>query len=80
MILTPVNMKESESGNLPDISGMTYSEAVEELEIILGRLRAENCDVDSLVSMTRRATELLEACRNRLVVTEQELSAILDKN
>jgi len=43
------------------------------------RLRAENCDVDSLTAMTRRAAELLDACRKRLTATDAELQTILQQ-
>ena len=55
-----------------------YAEAVAELEAIVAKLRAENCDVDALTALTRRAAELLAACRERLTATDAELQAILD--
>lgn len=61
------------------VEELTYSEAVAELEAITGRLRAENCDVDSLTAMTRRAAELLDACRKRLTATDAELQTILQQ-
>lgn len=58
---------------------MNYSEAVAELEAIVAKLRGDSCDVDSLTAMTRRAAELLEACRRRLTATDTELQAILQQ-
>lgn len=49
-----------------------------ELESIVAKLRGDNCDVDALTAMTRRAAELLAACRARLTATDAELRAILD--
>lgn len=60
------------------VEELTYTEAVAELEAIVAKLRADNCDVDSLTSMTRRAAELLTSCRARLTATDTELRAILD--
>ncbi|MBJ2166494.1 MAG: exodeoxyribonuclease VII small subunit [Muribaculaceae bacterium] len=57
---------------------LTYTEAVAELESIVAKLRGDNCDVDALTAMTRRAAELLAACRARLTATDAELRAILD--
>ena len=57
---------------------LTYTEAVAELESIVAKLRGDNCDVDALTAMTRRAAELLAACRARLTATYAELRAILD--
>ena len=36
---------------------LTYTEAVAELESIVAKLRGDNCDVDALTAMTRRAAE-----------------------
>ena len=52
---------------------LTYTEAVAELESIVAKLRGDNCDVDALTAMTRRAAELLAACRARLTATDAEL-------
>ena len=57
---------------------LTYTEAVAELESIVAKLRGDNCDGDALTAMTRRAAELLAACRARLTATDAELRAILD--
>ena len=57
---------------------LTYTEAVAELESIVAKLRGDNCDVDALTAMTRRAAELLAACRARLTATDAEQRAILD--
>lgn len=55
-----------------------YTEAVAELEAIVARLRSDSCDVDAITAMTRRAAELLAACRARLTATDEELRAILE--
>lgn len=60
------------------VSELTYNEAVAELEAIVAKLRGDNCDVDALTAMTRRAAELLASCRSRLTATDAELRAILD--
>ncbi len=59
------------------IEELTYTEAVAELEAIVAKLRGDNCDVDALTAMTRRAAELLAACRARLTATDTELQTIL---
>ena len=60
------------------VNELTYTEAVGELEAIVAKLRSDNCDVDALTAMTRRAAELLTACRARLTATDTGLRAILD--
>lgn len=56
---------------------LNYSQALAELEKILGELRADNSDIDTLAERTRRAATLLAECRSRLTRTEEELNRIL---
>jgi exodeoxyribonuclease VII small subunit len=56
---------------------LSYNDALNELEQILNALRSDKCDVDSLVALTRRAAELLTACRNKLTTTDQQLRDLL---
>ncbi len=60
------------------VAELTYAESVAELESILRMMQSDNCDIDLLAAYTRRATELLKACRERLTLTEEELRSILD--
>lgn len=55
----------------------TYEKAIAELESILKAMQSDQCDIDKLAAMTRRATELIAACRARLTTTEEELRQIL---
>ena len=59
------------------ISELTYAQSVSELESILRMMQSDPCDIDHLAAYTRRATELLKACRTRLTTTEEELRDIL---
>lgn len=56
---------------------LTYEKAVAELEAILKDMQSEQCDIDKLAAKTRRATELIAACRSKLTATEAELRQIL---
>lgn len=60
-----------------NVKDMTYRQAVNELDAILREMQSENCDIDKLSAMTRRATELITECRNRLTATDEELRNIL---
>lgn len=40
-------------------------------------MQSDDCDIDKLAALTRRATELIAECRSRLVATDEELRAIL---
>lgn len=57
---------------------MNYNEAINELNTILQELQSDRCDIDTMVAKTRRASELINLCRNRLTATEEELKAVLD--
>ncbi len=59
------------------IDTLSYSEALAELENILSTIQSDNCDIDRLSALTRRASALLTACRARLTTTEAELKGIL---
>lgn len=59
------------------IEQLTYTQAVEELESIIAMMQSDNCDIDTLAAYTRRATRLLQACRQRLTATDTELREIL---
>lgn len=62
---------------MTEVKDLTYNQAVGELEAILRKMQSDDCDIDSLAAMTRRATELLTECRRRLTATDEELRAIL---
>ncbi len=59
------------------VKEMSYREAVNELDTILREMQSDNCDIDRLSAMTRRATELIAECRSRLTATDEELRNIL---
>lgn len=56
----------------------SYNKAIAELETILRELQSDNCDIDTMVAKTRRASELITLCRERLTATETELRTVLD--
>ncbi|OKY86661.1 MAG: exodeoxyribonuclease VII small subunit [Bacteroidales bacterium 52_46] len=60
-----------------NVKDMSYRDAVNELDSILREMQSDNCDIDKLSAMTRRATELITECRNRLTATDEELRNIL---
>lgn len=60
------------------MSEFSYNQAIKELEKILAELQSDNCDIDTMVARTKRASELIALCRQRLTATEEELRAVLD--
>ena len=61
------------------LDSITYNSAISELENILKMMQSDQCDVDRLTVFTRRATELITFCRNRLTATDEELRTILNE-
>ncbi len=59
-------------------SEMTYGKAVAELESIVARMQADNCDIDNLAAYTSRALELLKYCKEKLFTTDQEVKRCLE--
>lgn len=55
----------------------TYKEAITELEAIVAKMESDQCDIDSLSTMTARALELLKFCKERLFKTDRELEKCL---
>ena len=62
---------------LKPVKEMTYREATQQLDQIMRAMQSDDCDIDKLTAMTRRATELIAECRSRLTATDEELRAIL---
>lgn len=56
---------------------LTYEEAMTRIEEILGRIQREEVTVDSLAAEIKRATELITACKARLLKAETEVDKIL---
>ena len=56
----------------------TYSEAIAELEGILGKMQSPDCDIDNLSKYAARAIELLKHCREKLTRTDEELKKSLE--
>ncbi len=57
---------------------LTYEEAMTRVEEILGRIQREEVTVDELAAEIKRATELIAACKARLLKAETEVDKILE--
>lgn len=62
------------------VKELTYTQAINELEGILRLMQSDECDIDRLTALTRRATALIAECRSRLTTTDEELRAILSES
>lgn len=59
------------------VKQLTYSQAISELEAILKHMQSDDCDIDALTGLTRRAAELIGECKQRLLATDEELKSII---
>lgn len=62
-----------------EVEGPGFGEALQELEAILQRIDDDSVDVDRLAKELRRATELLELCREKIRRAEVEVGQIVQK-
>lgn len=56
-----------------------YSEAINELQMILQSIENQDVDVDELTEKVKRASVLLKLCSAKLKNTEVEVSKILEE-
>jgi len=61
------------------VEEMSYDEAVIELQAILSDMQSETLSIDDLTSSIKRASELLQSCRDRLHSTEKEVNSVIEK-
>ena len=57
---------------------LTYTQAMQELDAIVAKMQSENCDIDALSQMTKRAAELIKFCKEKLFTTDQEVKACIE--
>lgn len=57
---------------------MTYAEAMSELEAIVAALEDEQTGVDELSEKVKTASQLIIFCRNKLRITEEDISSTLE--
>ncbi|HEX8947465.1 MAG TPA: exodeoxyribonuclease VII small subunit [Dissulfurispiraceae bacterium] len=55
----------------------TYSQALSELEQLIGEIEAEEVDVDDLTEKVKRAASLIKFCQTRLRNTEEDVKKAL---
>lgn len=57
---------------------ISYTEAMAEIEQILSSLQSSNCDVESLATKVKRASELISLCRTKLRKAESDVEKLFD--
>lgn len=55
---------------------LSFSNAMKEVEAILGRMERGEMDIDELSASVRKASELLRFCQKKLKSTEEEIDRI----
>lgn len=58
---------------------MTYTQAVTELEQIVGSMQRNDCDIDRLSAYTSRALELLKICNDKLTRADTDVRRCLEE-
>jgi len=56
---------------------INYSEAFEELQLIVTEIENGEISVDELSEKVKRATELIAICKKKLTTTEEDVNRIL---
>ena len=57
-----------------------YRKAIDEIEAILQKIESGETDIDNLAAEIKRASNLLQACKEKLMQTEQEVEKIMITN
>ena len=57
---------------------LTYTKAMQELEAIVAKMQSDNCDIDALADYTKRATELIKFCKDKLFNTDEEVKKCIE--
>jgi len=56
------------------MAAKSYDKAIEELRLILEQLQEENVSIDKLATKVKKASELINFCKDRLRSVEEELT------
>ena len=56
-----------------------YRKSIDEIESILTKIESGETDIDNLAVELKRASELLQECREKLFLTEQEVEKIMKR-
>lgn len=60
-----------------DGESISYADAIVEVEQILAELEASDIDVDKLAERVKRASQLLQLCRERLSVVHVDVEKLI---
>ncbi|MBO7239486.1 MAG: exodeoxyribonuclease VII small subunit [Bacteroidaceae bacterium] len=57
---------------------MTYAEAMNRLEEIVGKVQDGRIDIDELAGLLKEAQELVNFCREKLYKVDEEIKALTE--
>lgn len=63
----------------PEDLGLTYAEALAELDEILGQLESSTVDVDVLAERVARGARLVRFCRQRLQIVRVDVDTVVEQ-
>jgi len=69
--------KQSTLPSMEEETPLSFRQAMDELEGILGRIEGEEIDIDQLATELRRAAQLLDVCRGKIRKAEVEVTQIV---
>lgn len=58
---------------------ISYQEAINQIEDILGKIENEELDVDELAKNVKKVSELIKFCRDKLHKTEADVEKIIQE-
>ncbi len=58
----------------------SYNEAIKEIEEIIYEVENNKVDIDLLSEKVKRVSSLINACKNKLLKTEEQIEKILENN
>jgi exodeoxyribonuclease VII small subunit len=64
---------------MENTDNLAYSDAIEEIERILGQIEGKDLDIDELSGNVNRALALIRVCKGKLRKTEDELERALNE-
>lgn len=59
--------------------GMTYQQAIFELEQIVGQIERNELGIDELATQVKKASQLVQFCKEKLQQTDTEIEKILQE-
>lgn len=57
----------------------SYTEALNELQIILDKIESGDLDVDVLTDEIKKASELIKLCKDKLYKTDAQIKKIIEE-